>query len=469
MKTRFAWLRRLAWPRSLRGRMAAILIVGMLAAQAMTSSIWFDLRHREVGGMALRLVAAHLADSLSLLESAAPEHASTLAQRLSHGRFSLTLHDGPLPPATVRPSLRADQAVLESVLADRLGAPVPVYLLDAQLIDDSGHDAGAWTLLTAREPGSRYRIAVALGDERWVDVQAHESQAGLVAEPLDLIADYVLRIYLLRILIVVAIALLAVRLVMRPLQRLAAAAQALGTNLHSPPLPEDGPQEVRAATQAFNLMQHQLIEGIGERTRLLAAVSHDLRSPIARMRLRTELLPPGTVQDKFRKDLDDMEAMTSAALDLLRGHDIADDRRPVDINALLDGLCQDLRETGADVTLIGHVRTPLPAFASSLRRCLQNLMENAVRYGGRADVSVDETDGRVRIIVADPGPGIPEALLERVFEPFYRVEASRNPASGGFGMGLSIARTVAQAHGATLVLRNRDAGGLDAVLELPRP
>jgi signal transduction histidine kinase len=266
---------------------------------------------------------------------------------------------------------------------------------------------------------------------------------------------------------VIALALLAVRWLTRPLAVLAIAADELGRDMHRPPLAEDGPVEVRRAAAAFNTMQARLQTHLREREQMLAAVSHDLRTPITRLRLRAELIEDEALRAKFARDLAEMEAMTSAALDFLRGARADEPVQPVDVMALLESLQADMEESGHAVNVQGQMHRPYPAHPLALKRCLANLIENAVKYGERAAVRVEDDAAQLRIIVADNGPGIPETELERVFEPFYRVEGSRSRATGGVGLGLSVARDIARAHGGELTLRNRAGGGLEAILALP--
>jgi signal transduction histidine kinase len=197
-------------------------------------------------------------------------------------------------------------------------------------------------------------------------------------------------------------------------------------------------------------------------------MSHDLKTPITRLRLRAELLDDAELRAKFVNDLEEMEAMVGSALDFMRGVDQQAPAQPVDVMALLESLQADAREIGSDVAIEGAVEAPYRGHAQTLKRCIGNLIDNAVKYGKRATLVVADTPAELTITVRDEGPGIPEAELERVFEPFYRLDASRNRATGGSGLGLTIARNIARAHGGETVLRNRAGGGLDAVLTLPR-
>ena len=232
-------------------------------------------------------------------------------------------------------------------------------------------------------------------------------------------------------------------------------------------MPETGARELREATHAFNTMHERLQRYLNSRTRLLAAMSHDLRTPLTRLRLRSERLADPELRKRFNADVDEMNDMLKAALDLFRGMNADEPVNPVDIMQFLEALRSEFAELGADVTVRGSAVGPIAVRPNALKRCVTNLISNAVKFGGRADVVV--ADGaELTIRVLDEGPGIPEAALGRVFEPFFRLESSRNPETGGTGLGLSIARDIAQAHGGSLELRNRQPRGLEAVLTLPR-
>ena len=234
-----------------------------------------------------------------------------------------------------------------------------------------------------------------------------------------------------------------------------------------PPLPESGARELQEATRAFNTMNERLQRYMNSRNSLLAAISHDLRTPLTRLRLRAEKVSDPELRARFQRDVDEMNALLKSALDIFRGMRDDEATASVDVMALLGKICVEFAETGKTVTLEGTAGAPIEARPNALQRCITNLVSNAVKYGDRATIHVsDGPDLEIRIV--DEGPGIPAELLERVFEPFYRLETSRNPETGGTGLGLSIARDIAQAHGGSLVLRNRASGGLEAILTLPR-
>jgi signal transduction histidine kinase len=267
---------------------------------------------------------------------------------------------------------------------------------------------------------------------------------------------------------VIALSLIAVRWLTRPLKTLAEAAEKLGADINRPPLDEHGPLEVGRAARAFNTMQQRLATFINDRTRVLAAMSHDLKTPITRLRLRAELLDDEQLRTKFIKDLEEMEAMVSATLDFMRGLENREPAKPLDVMALLESLQEDAQEVDGKVEIEGKTLKPYHGHPQALKRCLSNLIGNAVQYGKAATISVVDSADRLQICIRDQGPGIPENELARVFEPFHRLEASRSRDTGGTGLGLSIARNIARAHGGDIVLRNLPQGGLEAVLTLHR-
>lgn len=269
---------------------------------------------------------------------------------------------------------------------------------------------------------------------------------------------------------VVTVALVAFfisRRISRPLRAIGDAAEKLGRGESGPPLDQaNGPDEVRRAAAAFNAMGARLRRFVDDRTRMLAAVSHDLRTPITNLRLRVELLEDGEDKARMLETLDELRQTAEATLAFAR-EEAGEDARLVDLASLVCSVCDDLSDAGQPVTCTAPERLPATCRPAALRRAVRNLVENAVAYGGSASVTVLGGPAEVRVAVEDQGPGIPAAELERVFEPFVRLEASRNRRTGGVGLGLSIARSIARAHGGDIALENRPGGGLRAVLTLP--
>lgn len=270
---------------------------------------------------------------------------------------------------------------------------------------------------------------------------------------------------------VIAMSLVAVRWATRPLQHLADAAMAFANNLDAPPLEEAGPTEVRRAAAAFNFMQGRLRQLVHERGRALAAVSHDLRTPLTRMRLRAELVPDPALQTRLNADIDAMTGMVNSVLDYLRGLEDAEPVQSINIEALLSSIVEDAQALGRRVAQTPGpiLALPYPGKLSLLKRAVTNLVDNAVAHGQTVSVAVEDSPHALRVMVDDDGPGIPAADLARATEPFVRLDASRNLDTGGVGLGLAIARDAAAYHGGTLILENRAGGGLRACLLLPRP
>lgn len=257
------------------------------------------------------------------------------------------------------------------------------------------------------------------------------------------------------------------RTITRPLGDLARAADAVGRGATGTTLKETGAREIRRATRAFNSMQERLRRYLDSRTQVLAAMSHDLRTPLTRLRLRVESIDDDQLRQRLVEDLDEMSSMIRGALAVFRGLNDEEVAVPVDINALALELQRTQAELGGEVSIVGTARAPYVAKPLALKRCLGNLVQNAIRHGVRATIQIE--DGPQLIVrIVDEGPGIPEDMLEKVFEPFFRLEHSRNRDTGGMGLGLSIARDIAQAHGGSLSLHNRQNGGLEARLVLPR-
>lgn len=263
------------------------------------------------------------------------------------------------------------------------------------------------------------------------------------------------------------LAALVARMTMRPLKQLAQAATSLGNDIERPPLPERGTREIRQATAAFNAMQARIRNHIRQRAHILAAITHDLQTPLTRLRLRMEKVDDTELRDKLVSDLSAMQAMVREGLELARSMDSAEPMQRLDLDSLIDSICADAADAGQQVTVSGTTQASLMARPTGLRRCLTNLVDNAVKYGRSAEVHAAREGDFALIRIKDNGPGIPEGEQEKVFEPFYRVEGSRSRETGGTGLGLTIARNIAEQHGGTIQLRNLPAGGLEVTLRLP--
>ena len=264
------------------------------------------------------------------------------------------------------------------------------------------------------------------------------------------------------------LAFVVARIAARPWAGLAHAAAALGRNLNSPPLPEGGVVEVREMARAFNSMQADLKRHLADRTQMLAAITHDLQTPLTRIRLRLEKVQDEALRDRLIDDMMAMEDLIREGLDLANSTRGAEPKVVIDCASLLESIAEDAADAGRPVKLGAVVDADIYAGPTSMRRCLENLIENAIAYGGSAEISSESSAREITAIVRDRGPGIPEDKLSMVFEPFVRLEASRSRETGGSGLGLAIAKRLAEQNASHLTLRNHPGGGIEARLAIPR-
>jgi signal transduction histidine kinase len=462
-------------PASLFGRLMLVLGLGLLLAQLLSAAINVAERDRLVLGSFGIQPAQRIADVVLLLDDLGPAERQRFVAVFGEPPLVLSLHDAPTIAADTTDDWRAHMFAtrLRSALGgeralrvqprenfavrDRAASGVRQHVpMHGGGPGMMGRGAGP----NAGPPVLRTEVRLSNGDWARFDTALQDMPDAL---PWRLVVS--LGVLLLAML---ALSFVAVRWIVRPLKLLSQAADALGQDLDRPSLPEDGPREVRQAARAFNTMQRRLSGFIEDRTRMLTALSHDLKTPLTRMRLRAELLDDDDQRSRFESDLKEMEAMVSQTLEFMRGQGRHEPRAAVDLDAMLMALQDDNRAMGRELVIEGHARAPYVGAASLLKRCLANLVDNAFAYGGSATVRIDDHDDHVALHVLDPGPGITQAQLEQVFEPFFRIEASRGRATGGSGLGLGIARNIARAHGGDVVLHNRPQGGLEAVLTLPR-
>ncbi|PHS79782.1 MAG: two-component sensor histidine kinase [Rhodospirillaceae bacterium] len=266
----------------------------------------------------------------------------------------------------------------------------------------------------------------------------------------------------LLLVVVVVVSIWAVRRATQPLSLFAQAAERLGLDFNAPKLDECGPREVLRAAKAFNQMQDRLQAFVKDRTHMLAAISHDLRTPITRLKLRAEFIEDDEQRTKMLSDLDEMEYMISSTLKFARDDAANEPAEHLDMAQLVKGLTENLDVTCRLPDTLAFVGRPL-----GLKRLVGNLLGNAQNFGTKVEIELSEKDGCVELVVLDDGPGIPDDMMDRVFEPFVRVENSRSRATGGTGLGLVAVKMVAQAHGGTVELSNRESGGLKARVTLP--
>jgi signal transduction histidine kinase len=446
------------WPRSLFGRLALVLLSGLILAQLISAAISLSERDDALFRFSDAQWAQRVTQAVRLMDSLDAGERQRIAGIITTPRLLVSLS----PQPSVNGQSDPQSADYKTALKELLGSGRDVRVVVAELTPAQSM-AGVPAEVNAPhiERSEHVVTEVQLKDGSWVNFD-HPRPSSVVDSPVRLVLS--LAVLLLSVLL---LSFLAVRWLTRPLSILARAADELGRDIHRPPLPEEGPLEVRAAAAAFNTMQARLRDYIYERTRILTAVSHDLRTPITRLRLRAELLADEDLKTKLVRDLQEMENMTNATLSFLRGFEDREALQSVDLMALLESLETDSVDTGYDVQLLGRIERPVMLRPRALRRLLDNLVTNAIRYGKRAIITVEDLGGEVVIRIRDAGPGIPPDELEKVFEPYYRLETARSQDGGGTGLGLSIARNIAELHGGTLILQNHPAGGLEAILSIP--
>ena len=438
---------RAPWPRTLFARLMLIWLVGIALVLAISIALFMNERHRYARDVLVEGIARELVAAVDVLDRLSPEQRLEWIETLGRRRLRYVL--APPPPAA-RP-LKGGAPLLSALqraLPERTVAVLEV---------PHGHERFS--------PHPRVLASVRLADGRPLTVRL---PGPLFAPPPRTPPESLLTSLLALIIGVTLLSWLAVRIATRPISQLAAAADALGTDPEGASMDLRGPVEVARAADAFKLMQQRIRQHVGERTRILAAISHDLQTPITRLRLRAELVDDEALRTKIQSDLDAMQALAKEGLAYARSLDATAVDQAIDLDALAGALREDAVDMGWDVSVSGHIETPCHGRVDALRRALWNLIENGVKFGGKVEISLAEKRSAFEIRVRDRGPGLPDAELEKVFEPFYRTETSRNRATGGTGLGLAIARNLLRAQGGEVRLENHSDGGLEARVTLPR-
>lgn len=434
---------RLPLPRSLFARLMLIWLLGMAVVLAVSFALFVGERDRVGRNVLFEGIAQEIAATVQVLERLPPQERAGWIDDLGRRRLRLALRP---PPDNAQP-------VRDHALLRALGTALP------------DHKA---SLTVAQRPDNHpfYLVTIPLRDGTPLSVRL----PGIGPEPGPPLAppDRLIAALAALVIGVALLTWLAVRIATRPLSRLAAAARALGEDPERAPMNSSGPTEVAQAAAAFNQMQQRIREHVAERTRILAAISHDLQTPITRLRLRAEMVDDDNLRDRIQADLDAMQSLVKEGLAYARSMDASSPPQPVNLESLADVLRADAADLGWTVTVSGSAPTPCPSRPTALRRALWNLVENGVKFGGEVNITLAELPDRYEIRIRDHGPGLPAEELEKVFEPFYRTESSRNRETGGTGLGLAIARNLLRAQRGEVALGNHPEGGLEARVTLPQ-
>lgn len=443
-------------PRSLLGQLALLILAAFVAAQSLSFWLFSDER-----GAAIR--AAQRAETL--------ERATAVASAIDAA--SIASRDNILAAVNSRMA-RFSFETAPLVAADRADAALSISEvgLRATEVTISPHDGQpvnppaplVWLHDRMRATGVapvELQISVPLAGGDWLNVSAQFQRPGIQAPPA------VLGAMLVSLALLMAALWVGLGRITRPLRLLAQAADSFGIDAPAPEMPRHGPREVRMLADALGRMHARLTEMVSDRTRMLAALGHDLRSPITALRVRAEMVEDDETRERMVATLDEMQEMVESTLAYARGVSTDQPMEQADLGALVTELAAELSEAAPPIIVENPVPVPVALRRTAMRRALRNLMENAQRYGGGVHVVVQQRDGIAEVLIADQGPGIPEKELETVFNPFTRLETSRSRETGGIGLGLPIARAIFRAHGGDVTLSNRSAAGLNARATMP--
>ncbi|HWA03854.1 MAG TPA: ATP-binding protein [Rhizomicrobium sp.] len=440
------------WPRTLGMQMIAVTAVAV-ALSNIAVAIWFELGSAQANESALIDRVLDRAASTATLLAVIPQKAREDAVRtLSSGVWSFSLHEGPYAGTPMRPD--------EAQLASRLRALLPPATANYPVFVDIRSPERPTSRKPPDEIGQTFQFTVPVNARTQVIAKFYRPATSLWPAEVLIAA-------IVAIIVASSAAAYFAQRVTRPLSELARAASAVAQGGKAPRLRENGPQDVRNAAIAFNAMTDEVTRTLESQRQLLSAVGHDLRTPITAMRISLEFVEDAEVRDRLLENLEELQELTEAVLSAARGTG-GEVKRNVDLAALVESLCADLDDLGEPVKWSTHPPAPLSCRPNEIRRAVRNLVENAVSYGGSASVRLDQDGDGYEILVEDEGPGIPDADRGRVFEPFVRLEGSRNIATGGAGLGLTLVKAIAEGHGGRVVLENRNGGGLRARLRLPR-
>jgi signal transduction histidine kinase len=459
-------------PKSLFGQTLLILLAGLVVSHAVGSWLYTADREqavRAIGGFA---AAQRIANLTRLVQDAPREWRERIVSAMSDQTFRVSLSPQ-APSMTSAFENDAAAQIIKEFLAEQLpagSARQPRVAVAAP----AGPPLGGFHPMTGRGPMMHgfgpsgpfgavrnLQVAMPLPDGQWLTFATALPGAGLGFSLQFLISMAVMAVILL------GVSIWVVRRVTAPLASLSAAAERFGNDLNAPPMPEAGTIETRQASRAFNTMQARLRSLVENRTRMLAAISHDLRTPLTLLRLRAENIADASEREKMLATIAEMDAMVSATLQFAREDAAAEPRRRTDVTALLASAVDDLADSGLPVAMKLAPTIIYECQPTALKRALTNLLDNAVKYGKRAQAAIRSTPQAIEITIDDEGPGLPEEELTRVFQPFYRVEGSRSRETGGIGLGLAIALSVVEGCGGRITLSNRQQGGLRACVILP--
>lgn len=426
------------WPRTLRARLFIILLAGLAIAHAMSFAVLFSERYVAARSVMFNTLENDVATSIAILDRLPAAERAAWLDQLARGSYRFVLGRG-IPG---NPMLEPDDAEVAAKIQAAIGEKYPI---EVESIPGPTRHLQAHLRLSDGEPLT-------------IDV----TPRGVMP-----VADWLPYVLIAQLSLLALCSWFAMRQAIRPLANLARAADTLDPNSNTPRLSETGPTEVAHAATAFNAMRDRIAQYLEERVQILAAISHDLQTPITRMKLRAEMADESAERDKLLQDLGEVERLVKEGVAYARSaHGKDEIASRIDLASFIESLAYDYQDTGKAVTIGELSDGAIVTRPHALRRILTNLIDNAFKFSGNAEIAAQRQDGTVFIRVLDRGPGIPDDQLEAVLNPFFRLEQSRNRDTGGTGLGLAIAHQLATAIGATLTLSNRNGGGLVAEISL---
>ena len=472
MSTDFPALWRRWSPQSITAQILLLALAGLILAQVLGLQIYRSERDEALGLVNSRNAMIRLSSVVRLLSSSPPELHEEILRASRSETLMMRIQDVPLSPSehnqqyedVLRRLLDYPNNLSVQISAERVRDQLPPTMfqqMHQQMRDGQGHNRTGLPPPPFWQRDVRLYGSVELLNGRWLKFSSLADR-----EPPTWSLSSLLSLLLVALLIG-AVLVVLLRRITRPLKLLVQQAEQFGRGAAIPPLSESGPLEVAETLAAFNRMQLRLNRFVQDRTQMLAAISHDLRTPLTSLRLRCEFLPDGEDRDRMLQTLAQMESMLHATLSFARDEHQGEENRNVDLVSLLHSLCDDYEDNGQPVECYAEGKRVYQCRPEVLRRVLQNLINNALKYAGDAEVSLESTATAILIRVRDHGEGIPDDQLEAVFKPFFRLDTARNTEDGSVGLGLAIARTLIHQHGGELRLSNAPDGGLLAEIQLP--
>lgn len=445
------------WPDTLAGRTIALLVGTTLAL--MIGSLWllYDERHEQFDNRDQFQLVKRIDTLVQLLNEVEGEERQRILKTLRQPGEKLSLDQY---PEVFGPPRHPLEHMLSRKISHALKETDPKRVnvkIEVEREQENDHEYER-----PRRPHlEAIRIAIQLQDQGWLNITT-ENFKGPPPLPLRTL------LWLLLLLIMLSLSgFWIARRMAKPMTQLAQAAERFGTGQEQSQLSETGPREVRHTIRAFNRMQQRIKKQIKDRSLMLAAVSHDLKTPITVLRLRAEYIEDREMKDKTLATLAEMEAILTATLNFSRDEAADEQSRDTDLAALIQSLVDDHTDLGEKVEYNGPERLIIQCRPVSLKRAINNIVVNAIRYADGCSIALNKATDSVQILIQDQGPGIPEDKLQQVLTPFYRLEQSRNRDTGGVGLGLAVANSIVLAHGGEMALSNREAGGLAVEISLP--